>query len=92
MIELHRYKKLGVCNTRYDEMLTAQKGGCAVCGCHLNSSRYTKLAVDHDHTTGKVRGLLCTNCNTAIGLMKDNPERLIAAADYLKRHGREDIV
>jgi len=92
MIEMHRYRKLGVCNIKYEEMLTSQKGACAICFSKLNSSRYTKLAVDHDHTTGLVRGLLCMNCNTALGLMKDSAERLISASKYLLRFGSKDIV
>lgn len=91
-IERQRYRQLGVCNVRYDEMLVAQRGACAVCGSTLNSSRYTKLAVDHCHRTGKVRGLLCTNCNTMLGLAKDSPLRLRRAAEYLERTGSEDIV
>ena len=86
MIEMHRYKKLGVCNAKYEEMLVKQKGCCAICGAILNSSRYTKLAVDHDHKTGVVRGLLCMNCNTALGLMKDSVERFTSAIQYLKRY------
>ena len=92
MIEAHRYKKLGVCNTEYHKMLAQQHGKCCICASTLNSSRYTKFAVDHDHRTGKVRGLLCTACNTAIGLMKDSPLRMEQAAQYLRRHGCEDIV
>jgi hypothetical protein len=92
LIETHRYRSLGVCNVKYDEMLVQQKGACAVCKTALNSSRYTKLAVDHDHRTGRVRGLLCTGCNTALGLMKDSPVRLRAAAVYLEQHGSKEIV
>lgn len=94
MIERHRYKRLGVCNVRYEDMLVQQRGVCAICKGVLNSSRYTKLAVDHDHKTGRVRGLLCTNCNTAVGLMKDSPGRLRAAANYLAdtKSDVEDIV
>jgi hypothetical protein len=91
-IERQRYRKNGVCNARYDEILVQQSGACAVCCCTLNSSRYSKLAVDHDHRTGKVRGLLCTNCNTALGLMKDSPRRLRAAAAYLEKHSSKEIV
>lgn len=91
-IEMHRYRKLGVCNARYDEMLTKQNGACAICNTKLNSSRYTKLAVDHCHKTGRVRGLLCTACNTAIGLLKDSTERLRSAIEYLKNTDGEDIV
>lgn len=90
--ESHRYKKLGVCNTRYEEMLTSQKGCCAICKSKLNSSRYTKFAVDHCHTTGVVRGLLCTCCNTALGLMKDSKVRLEAAIAYLEGFDSKDIV
>jgi hypothetical protein len=86
LIEIHRYKKLGVCNVLYAEMLVEQRGCCAICSSKLNTSRYTKLAVDHCHKTGRVRSLLCTNCNTALGLMKDSPERLRAAAAYLEAH------
>jgi hypothetical protein len=90
--ELHRYRTFGICNAKYDEMLTAQHGKCAICESVLNSSRYTKLAVDHDHKTGKVRGLLCMNCNTGLGLFKDSPIRIQNAIAYLERSGSKDIV
>lgn len=60
----------------YEEYL-ALKQECAVCGTE------GKLHVDHDHTTGKVRGLLCHGCNLALGLVKDSPERLRKLADYI---------
>ena len=68
-------------------MVEAQQGVCRIClqpptGGKNSSAR---LNVDHDHQTGLVRGLLCTNCNTAIGLMKDSPDRLRAAAMYLMK-------
>ncbi len=84
-IEKMRYRRTGICNVKYDEMLVIQGGRCAICKCTLNSSRYTKFAVDHDHRTKKVRGLLCTNCNTAIGLMKDSVERFESAITYLSK-------
>lgn len=90
--EREKYRKFGVCNVKYDEMLTKQRGVCAVCGCILNSSRYTKFAIDHDHRTGKVRGLLCTNCNTGLGCFKDSHIRLQAAVNYLQRHDDKDMV
>ena len=85
LILIAKYRTFGVCATDYAEMLAKQQGQCAICGSLLDCSRYTKLAIDHDHKTGKVRGLLCTNCNTALGLMKDSPIRLRAAAAYLER-------
>ncbi len=92
MIESHRYKKLGVCNIKYEDILTSQKGCCAICDSKLNSSRYTKFAVDHNHLTGQVRGLLCMQCNTAIGLMKESVVRLQSAITYLQGFGSKDIV
>lgn len=64
-------------------MLKAQQYVCLIClGADATGRR---LAVDHDHTTGKVRGLLCGACNTALGKMRDSPEQLRRAADYLER-------
>lgn len=83
--ESHQIKKYGVCNIKYGEMLKEQEGKCAICESKLNSSRYTKFAIDHCHKSGEIRGLLCTNCNTAIGLMKDSTHRLQKAIDYLSR-------
>lgn len=65
-------------------MLAAQGGVCAICGETNASGR--DLSVDHDHETGEIRQLLCSNCNTGIGLLKDNPELLIKASAYLMKH------
>jgi hypothetical protein len=64
-------------------MVARQGGKCAVCGADFLDTK--RRHVDHDHTTGKVRGLLCQRCNMALGLLDDSPERLRAAADYLER-------
>jgi len=63
----------------YAIMLEAQGKKCYLC----KSSK--KLVVDHDHNTGKVRGLLCDLCNRGLGYFKDNPDVLIAAAKYVKQ-------
>jgi len=76
----------------YHDLLRSQKHRCAICSSTLESSRYTKFAVDHCHKTGKVRGLLCTHCNTALGLMKDSVHRFRSALRYLQHNSREDIV
>ena len=66
----------------HEAMLEAQGGVCAICKEKPKASR---LAVDHIHGTDEVRGLLCNLCNPALGLFKDDPERLEAAIKYLKR-------
>ena len=67
------------------EALLAQQGGtCAICGGG-RSGPGSRFHVDHCHATGRVRGLLCGNCNTAIGLLGDDPERAEKAAAYLRR-------
>lgn len=68
----------------YARMLEAQGGVCGICGGKEESKRYKHLSVDHDHATGRVRGLLCNNCNRALGLLKDSTIILLAAARYLK--------
>lgn len=67
----------------FDRMYIAQKGCCAICGKHQLNLKRT-LQVDHSHDTGKVRGLLCSNCNPALGSFEDNPDLLRRAAIYLE--------
>lgn len=66
----------------YDDMLAKQKGKCAICLCEPRET--VALAIDHDHDTGVVRGLLCTVCNWALGRFRDDPSRFDAAARYLR--------
>lgn len=84
--ETARLRATGWDPDSYHRQWCLQGGKCAICGCTLNSSRYTKASCDHDHTTGKLRGILCTGCNTAIGLMKESPYRLESAIRYLEEH------
>lgn len=74
----------GLAEGDYDRMLADQGGGCAICGRDQCTSG-NALAVDHCHTTGKIRGILCAPCNQALGLMADSPERLRSAVTYLER-------
>lgn len=73
-------RKFGITIEQYDAMFTAQKGVCAICSQPPGKRR---LAVDHCHTTKAVRGLLCVNCNTAIGNLNDDPELFRRAIAYL---------
>ena len=69
---------------RYNEMFIEQKGCCAICGRHQSEDSIT-FHVDHDHDTVEVRGLLCKNCNNAIGLLRDDVSVLKAAIEYLNK-------
>jgi len=64
-------------------LFKVQKDLCAICKIH-KSLNAKGLAVDHDHKTGKIRGLLCTNCNNGLGRFKENIEFLEKAIKYLK--------
>ena len=64
-------------------MFDEQGGRCKICGVHQSEIKRS-LCVDHDHETGKVRGLLCGKCNTAIGLFGDNRELVKLAFEYLE--------
>tara|TARA_R110000803_G_scaffold79057_1_gene144446 strand:+ start:11752 stop:12318 length:567 start_codon:yes stop_codon:yes gene_type:complete len=83
-------KKYGISIDDYDLMYKAQKGLCAICKqvettTRSNGARYV-LSVDHCHTTGLVRALLCTHCNTALGGFKENIKTLKSAIKYIRLH------
>lgn len=83
----HLRRQFGIDRTEYDELLVSQEDGCAICGrSSSGSSQFKRLVVDHDHTTGKVRGLLCDPCNRGIGLLQDDPSVIQKAIDYLNKH------
>lgn len=67
----------------YQKLFDEQGGVCAICKSPENG-RYKHLSVDHCHDTGKIRGLLCNNCNRGIGLLKDSPELLKNAIEYVE--------
>ena len=81
-------KAYGITLDQYNEMLSKQDGKCMIC-LSDNNGFYNKkpkaFAVDHCHTTGKIRGLLCGDCNTGIGLLKDNIDLLNNAIKYLNK-------
>lgn len=85
---LKRY--YGLTLEEYGQMLADQCGVCAICGKPevrvTPKGDLTTLHVDHDHETGKVRSLLCYRCNSALGSMRDRPDLLRKAADYIERH------
>jgi hypothetical protein len=83
----HAYiaSKFGLTSTQVEALLKQQKGVCAVCENTETAKGKSTLSIDHDHKTGAVRGLLCTRCNQALGMMKDSPTLLRKAAKYLER-------
>jgi hypothetical protein len=69
----------------YEKMLENQHGKCAICKTSKTGNRCKYFAVDHDHTSGKIRGLLCQSCNTGLGFFKDNEYFLAGAINYLSK-------
>src|SRR5687768_13778244 len=67
--DAHLRRRFGITIEQYEQLLEAQGGVCGICGRPPGKLR---LAVDHNHETGEVRGLLCSDCNTAIGLLREN--------------------
>lgn len=90
MRDKYMRRKYGLSMERYQELLQEQGGVCAICG--RVERRRTKfgevwgLVVDHDHETGELRGLLCGDCNVAIGMFGDDPGRLLNGVVYLERY------
>jgi len=76
-----RERDYGLTSEGFAALLGAQGGRCPICLDPINERSH----VDHDHATGLVRGILCGSCNRGIGILKDSPERLRRAADYLER-------
>lgn len=90
----HLRARYGLSIDEYNTLFEDQKGVCAICG-EVERKRFrgkiTRLAVDHDHATGKVRGLLCFDCNGALGKFRDSESNLKSAVHYLEKHRRQHI-
>ena len=78
-----RFKNYGLAPEVFDEMIIERAGCCDIC------LRPSLLVVDHDHATGRVRGLLCDRCNQSLGLMRDNIDNMRQAVEYLVRAAKE---
>ena len=80
--------RYGITVNEYENLLKIQGGCCSICKTK-NPSHKRKASnyfcVDHCHSTGKVRGLLCSTCNTALGLLEDSKDNLLEAVNYLNR-------
>ena len=84
-LKSHLKKQYGISIEEYDRMRQEQLFSCKICGKHEDDSLHGRLCVDHCHSTGKVRGLLCNKCNSAIGLLNEDTNTLAAAIEYLSR-------
>ena len=78
----HIEKTYGLSKEEWMDMFNAQGGCCALCGTHQKEFK-NSLHTDHCHETGKVRGLLCVKCNTALGRLGDNKESIKKVLEYL---------
>ena len=71
-------RQLGITDEKYDQLIEESNGMCSICDREMK-----KICLDHDHSSGKFRGLLCNNCNTALGLVGDNVDTLHKMINYL---------
>ena len=88
--ENHRSRRMqrmyGVTEAEFEAQLAAQGGVCAICGSS-ERDHFGRMHLDHDHETGRFRGVLCFRCNHMLGKALDDPDRLARAAEYLREGG-----
>jgi Recombination endonuclease VII len=87
----NRRRLYGLTGEQFQARLAQQGGKCAICGTSDWPGKGNAPQVDHDHVTGRVRGVLCTSCNQGLGRFGDDPERLEAAARYLRQQDRQEV-
>ena len=85
-VNKHLKNTYGIGLDEYNAILEVQAHKCAGCGIEAIKAQRNKLYVDHCHTTNKIRGLLCQQCNTALGMVKDNVNTLLSLVSYLQEH------
>ena len=84
-LEYQMRKNYGIGFFEYDAMFEKQNGLCAICDAPPPNHHKKRLNIDHCHTSGRIRGLLCDACNRGIGLLKDSPDLMLKAISYLAR-------
>ena len=85
--ENNRKFKYGISVEEFNQLLIAQNYCCAICDIHLDEQTYnTTPRVDHCHSSKKVRGLLCGQCNVGLGHFYENENSLFKAIEYLRKH------
>jgi hypothetical protein len=83
-----RFAKYGIDKEQFDQIFIEQNNACAICNKDLTDK---KPHIDHDHSTGKVRGVLCFACNSGLGQFQDSPETLQKAIDYLSQFSKTTV-
>jgi hypothetical protein len=81
---IHLSERYSISEKDYERLLASQDYKCKICSSARTDKTKANLSVDHDHTNGKIRGLLCGNCNLMLGYAKDNKNTLLKAIQYLK--------
>lgn len=82
-------RKFGLSREAYDALLAATGGLCPICRKPFGFGRSDRPSVDHCHTTGKIRGILCGRCNLAMGMFDDDPQKLARTIAWIKNGGME---
>lgn len=82
----HLESTYGISIDEYNNKLIIQNNRCAICGKHESEINRGRLFVDHDHDTGKIRGLLCQKCNSALGMVDEDTDILFSMVSYLNEH------
>ena len=80
-LDYKRFKKYGITGDEFRAIVQQQNHKCPICTRNIDKN----FSVDHNHTTGKIRGIICHNCNLSIGNAHDSPQRLRTMADYLEK-------
>ena len=83
MLKARLKRKYNISIEEYETLIESQNNSCKICGTHAKNNLKGKLYIDHCHITGKVRGLLCMKCNSALGLLNDDKELIQNLLDYL---------
>lgn len=87
-------ERFGISVDCFNKMMNEQNEKCAICGISFEEYKEKSnrnFSIDHNHTTGEVRGLLCSSCNTGIGFFKENIESLQKAINYLEKYNNKDV-
>jgi hypothetical protein len=84
----HLKRKYNITLEEFEIMLKKQNGVCGIC---KTKTKLKSLAVDHNHTTGQIRGLLCENCNRGLGMFRDNTDFLQQAIKYLEKKDEKTV-